>query len=161
MLDIVTVLPADDVRSINGKGWYYLAQLIDTTPTGDEKADEWIRSFEGKTKFAEFFIYVRDFWLQKDIFEIWSWADHLQMAPNERPLFRTSCFMESYNKTWNDKHGVHPRLPAFVDTLIEEQKRILSRRDGLRTKRGPSTLRSTSLKSLTTTNFLWCQVRRR
>ena len=140
MLDLATVLPAADVRSINGKGWLFIAQLIDITPTGDDEADAWKLSFEGKTAFALFWTYVSDFWLQEEIFAIWSWADHLEMAPEDRPLFRASCYIESYNKLWNDLHGVHPRLQPFVDTLIQEQQRILTRVENLRKKRHERTI---------------------
>lgn len=134
MLDLATVLPAEDVRSIDGKGWLFIASRIESTPTGEKKADEWLSSFEGKTKLAEFWVYLRDFWLSPDVFDAWQWSDTLKMHEKDRPIFRTNCYMESYNGLWNSKNTVHPRLPAFDENLHKETSRIMKKVDLVRSK---------------------------
>eukprot|EP00577_Skeletonema_sp_RCC1716_P008605 CAMPEP_0113415324 /NCGR_PEP_ID=MMETSP0013_2-20120614/24503_1 /TAXON_ID=2843 ORGANISM="Skeletonema costatum, Strain 1716" /NCGR_SAMPLE_ID=MMETSP0013_2 /ASSEMBLY_ACC=CAM_ASM_000158 /LENGTH=727 /DNA_ID=CAMNT_0000302267 /DNA_START=447 /DNA_END=2630 /DNA_ORIENTATION=+ /assembly_acc=CAM_ASM_000158 len=132
MIDLATVLPADDVNSINGKGWLFIASLIECTSTGNDEADDWIRSVEGKTKLADFYAYVSRFWLSADVFETWNWSTFLEWDPKHRPVFRTNCWMESYNGRMNRDNTVHPRLMAFFDVLREEQTRIVNLVDQVR-----------------------------
>lgn len=132
MLDLAAVLPADDVRSINSKGWLFIARLI-AAPSGDTDVDKWMSSKEGKIKIAEFFAYVDKFWTAADILPLWNWSAFLELEEDVRPRFRTNCWMENYNGRWGREFSVpHPRLQVFVEVLQKEHARINALLDHLR-----------------------------
>ena len=134
-LDLATVLPMEDVCTINGKGWLYIAALIDCTSSGNEEADRWFHSFEGRTKLAMFYLYIKKFWLSDGIFQLWNWAAFIN-CPREAIKFRTNCWMESYNKEWGEKFAVaHPSLAVFLNTVIAEQDRVYDNVNNLRNDR--------------------------
>mmetsp|Transcript_22739 Transcript_22739/g.32493 ORF Transcript_22739/g.32493 Transcript_22739/m.32493 type:complete len:696 (-) Transcript_22739:100-2187(-) len=113
MLDLVTVLPAEDVSDIDGKGWFFISYLIDT-PQADKEVEEWRSSPHGKTMIADFFFYIQGFWL--DILPTWNWAAFTSMKIEDEqgntfmPRFRASAYIESYNGKIGTLEHPHPKL---------------------------------------------------
>ena len=130
LIDLVFVLPLEDIRTIDSTGWFFIASKIDEN-TGDEDIDNFIQSDYGKTKLAEFYIFIRDTWLHKDIITLWSWNAAHVMAFGEQPQivpkFRTNCVTVSYNNFFNGKQGVHPPLMQFIDKLTTETSRLVEK----------------------------------
>lgn len=130
MLDLVTVLPAEDVSDIDGKGWFFISFLIDT-PQADKEVEEWRCSLHGKTMIADFFFYIQGFWL--DILHTWNWSAFLSLKIEDEqghafvPRFRASAYIESYNGKIGNLVHPHPKLSVFINLILGEQSKILAR----------------------------------
>lgn len=67
-LDLLTVLPKDDVRSINGKGVWFVAEIVVESASGaadiavengpSVPVQQWIASDDGKEKMVDFWTYM-------------------------------------------------------------------------------------------------------
>lgn len=134
ILQLATVLPPDDLPTLGSKGWVYLGKLIDQIETGNEDVDEWLKSSEAKTKKGNLYKYIQNFWLRPNVLGIWNC--HLFATEEEEASFRTNCWIESLNRTWNERFGAsHPSLGTFVETLRAEQRRILDLQESYRSRR--------------------------
>lgn len=135
IIQLATVLPQEDLVEITGKGWAYIADKIDGISV-DEDVDEWMQSDQWKSMKADLFAYIRDFWIRCDVLPLWNCSAFVELDDDEQPIFRTNCWLESYNRKVNEMFPTaHPTMAAFAARLREEQQRIIQLQEDYRQRR--------------------------
>ncbi len=128
-LDLLTVMPIDDVKSVESKGPMFVAMLIETA-AGDKTIKlqdgskiplhEWFNSDEGSTKMILFWQYMQRQWFGKNgVTSLWNLSDLKSKSSGVfRYISRTNCALERYNGTINKEYPTkNPNLCVFAEAL--------------------------------------------
>jgi hypothetical protein len=151
-LDLLTVLPVEDVLTVDSKGPLYVMCRIESTvgtrtmnlPDGKKiLISEWFQSPEGTEKMLMFWKYMDTQWFKKKgMISLWNLSDLISSSTGlHRLISRTNCAMERYNRTYNELFPRrHPNLCAFAaGTYLEAGRRVTWLRDVAAARAQPPT----------------------
>jgi len=130
-LDLLTVLPIEDVASVDSKGVLYVAREIESASDAwpikledgtKQSVHDWIASPEGAEKMIKFWTYMHRQWFVKDgMTKLWNLSEFISSDDRFRLISRTNCALERYNRTFNNLFSRrHPNIATFVACLDEE-----------------------------------------
>jgi len=136
VLDLITVLPKSDIKTIDSKGVLFVAMLIESgegaAPIEVEDGDpipvqEWFSSAEGKEMMTGFWKYFSKQWLKKK-----GMIDLLNRSSDSEEDFqlhgRTNCALECMNRKLNEWYPkAHPSLLSFAKGLEDHMDEEVSR----------------------------------
>ena len=135
-LDLLTVLPIEDVKNVESKGPLFVQMILETTagdrPTKLKDGSKvtvrgWFHTEEGSEKMNLFWGYAdRQWFTKKGMPELWNLRD---LVDGEKfDIDRTNCALEGFNHKVNKALPNHANLCVFVvylDQLTEKRVTIL------------------------------------
>ena len=135
-LDLLTVLPIEDVKNVESMGPVFVHMLLETTagdrPTKLKDGSKvtvraWFHTEEGSEKMNLFWGYAdRQWFTKKGMPELWNLRDLVDAEKFD--IDRTNCALEGFNGEVNKALPTHANLCVFVihlDQLTEKRVTIL------------------------------------
>ena len=141
-VEVLTVLPKKDIKTVNSRGVLFVAKELDSSSTpvriNDESTitlSEWAMTPEGQRLRAKFWNYMDAQWIRKrGMIELWNLHEVAQCPESAayRLISRTNCALERYNRSFNNNFvHAHPSLSTFVEGLYEESQRLVTKLEHL------------------------------
>ena len=137
-LDLLTVLPIEDVSDIDAIGVLYVAREIESADGAwpiklecgaKQSVHDWFTSPEGQKKRTTFWNYMDRQWFAKaGMIKLWNLSEFISSDSHFRLVSRTNCALERYNRTFNNLYARrHPGITTFVAGLDQETDNQVTR----------------------------------